>query len=133
MEQVVVETTGWVRTGADAETVEVEFRYDPADPCAVRLAVTGEDSAHRCVLARDLLADGLRSSLPLGEGDVRVHATSVLAEVSVARPGEQPLVLRLPWWNTREFVRLTQAAVPAGTEQYDVDGWIAALRGTLDT
>lgn len=132
MEQVVVETTGWIRTGVDAETVEVELRYDPADPCAVRVAVSNPQHDHRWVLARELLANGLRSTLPLGEGVVRVHATSVLAEIEVVRPGQPPMVLRLPWWNTREFLRMTQAVVPIGTEEYDVDQWLVGLIKSRD-
>ncbi len=132
MEQVVVETTGWIRTGEDAETVEARLTYHPADPRAVTVAVTGDGHDHTWVLARDLLAEGLRSSVAVGEGAVHVHATSVLTELAFSRDRLDPLVLRLPWWNTREFLRLTHAAVPAGTEHYDVDAWLAALMGTRE-
>ena len=58
------------------------------------------------VFSRDLLADGLRSMVPLGEGRIQVQATSVLTEISGEDDAGQHVVLRLPWWNTREFVRL---------------------------
>ena len=35
--------------------------------------------------------------------------------------------LRLPWWNTREFIRLSQEAVARGDEHCDVDSWAMAL------
>lgn len=133
MEQVVVETAGWVRTDGEAETVEVHLSYDPVDPLAVTVRVTGPDRSHLWVLGRDLLADGLRSTTPHGEGAVRVQATSVLTELQVDIPGGPPVVLRLPWWNAREFVRRTLAAVPRGQEECDVDAWLAALMGTHDT
>jgi hypothetical protein len=132
VEQIIVETTGWIRTGEDAETVEVHLSYHPADPCAVTVAVTGDGHDHTWVLGRDLLADGLRSSVPVGEGVVHVHATSVLTELAFTGARREPLVLRLPWWNTREFVRMTHAVVPTGTEEYDVDAWLAALMGTRE-
>jgi hypothetical protein len=65
--------------------------------------------------------------VPVGEGAVQVQATSVLTEVSRADGSGAVTVLRLPWWNTREFVRLTQTEVPRGEERCDVDSWVAAL------
>jgi len=56
-----------------------------------------------------------------------VQATSVLTEISYAEENGESVVLRLPWWNTREFVRLSQAEVPRGEESCDVDAWVAAL------
>jgi hypothetical protein len=58
---------------------------------------------------------------------VQVQATSVLTEISFLSDTDDLVVLRLPWWNTREFVRLTQAEVPRGQESCDVDAWVAAL------
>jgi hypothetical protein len=127
MGRVDVDTAGWVRTERGTETVDVRLGYDPADPIAVTVQVTGAGRRSRWVFARDLLADGLKSMTPIGEGRVRVQATSVLTEVSVYGEDGVVDVLRLPWWNTREFVRLTQEEVPRGEETCDVDGWLAAL------
>lgn len=127
MQRVVVDTAGWIRTDAEAETVEVQLTYDPADPFAVTVDMTGPALADTWVFSRDLLADGLRSMIPLGEGRVQVQATSVLTEISYLDETGATVVLRLPWWNTREFVRLSQAEVPRGQETCDVDAWVTAL------
>lgn len=132
MARVVVDTAGWIRGETDAETVEVQMRYDPADPLAVTLVVNGQQGHDTWVFGRDLLADGLRSMVPVGEGAVQVQATSVLTEVSRADESGTVTVLRLPWWNTREFIRLSQSEVPRGRELCDVDSWVAALTATQE-
>ncbi len=131
MQRVVVETAGWVRADAEADTVEVTLTYDPADPFAVSVdALSAEGGAARdlhWVFSRDLLADGLRSMVPVGEGCIQVQATSVLTEISHLDEHGEFLVLRLPWWNTREFIRLSQVEVPRGHESCDVDAWVTQL------
>jgi hypothetical protein len=126
MREVVVETAGWICAEAEAEAVEVQMTYDPADPLAVALHVVGAGRDENWVFARDLLTDGLRSLVPVGEGDVQVQATSVLTELS-RRLGGGWETLRLPWWNTREFIRLSQLEVPRGQEDCDVDDWVEEL------
>ncbi len=132
MARVVVDTAGWIRGETDAETVEVQMRYDSADPLAVTLLVKGPQGDSTWVFGRDLLADGLRSMVPVGEGAVQVQATSVLTEVTRADETGSVTVLRLPWWNTREFIRLSQSEVPRGRELCDVDGWVTALTATQE-
>ena len=127
MQRVVVETAGWIRTGIGADAVEVSLTYDPADPYAVAVGVHTDEATTTWTFARDLLADGLRSMVPLGDGRVRVQATSVLTEISRTDADGSATVLRLPWWNTREFVRLSQSLVARGEEQVDVDSWLEAL------
>jgi hypothetical protein len=127
MQRVVVETTGWIRADADVQTVEVQLSFEPGDPFAVTVLLDLPEGAQRWVFSRDLLADGLRSMIPVGEGRVRIQATSVLTEISWEDDDGQVLVLRLPWWNTREFVRQSQAQVPRGQESCDIDAWVAAL------
>ncbi|CAA9345538.1 MAG: FIG01363442: possible membrane protein [uncultured Nocardioidaceae bacterium] len=127
MHGVEVRTAGWVRAEAEVETVEVRLGYDPADPFAVRVDISGPARQSTWVFGRDLLADGLRSMTPIGDGCVRVQATSVLTEISHVAESGDTVLLRLPWWNTREFVRLSQAQVPRGHESCDVDAWVAAL------
>jgi hypothetical protein len=138
MQRVVVETAGWVRADAEADTVEVTLTYDPADPFAVTVHASAAEAAEgteravaerdlRWVFGRDLLADGLRSMVPVGEGCIQVQATSVLTEISHLDENGEFLVLRLPWWNTREFIRLSQVEVPRGHESCDVDSWVAQL------
>jgi hypothetical protein len=133
MQRVVVDTAGWIRTEAEAETVEVQLTYDPSDPFAVTIDLVGPARQDTWVFARDLLADGLRSMIPIGEGRVQVQATSVLTEISYLEDSGETVVLRLPWWNTREFIRLSQAEVPRGQESLDVDAWVAALTGTPES
>ncbi len=127
MNKIIIDTAGWVRADAEAQTVEVRMTYDVNDPLAVQIRMTGRRDEETWVFARDLLADGLRSLVPVGEGDVHVQATSVLTEIT--RLGEDGLwhTLRLPWWNTREFIRLSQAEVPRGHERCDVDSWVEEI------
>ena len=127
MDTIVMSTAGWIRADIEAEAVEVEMTYDPADPLAVSLRVAGLGREDTWVFARDLLADGLRSLVPIGDGDVHVQATSVLTEISRRTDDGLWETLRLPWWNTREFVRLSTIAVPRGHESCDVDAWVEAL------
>ncbi len=133
MQQIVVETAGWIRVDGDAETVEARLEYDPADPFAVALELDSGSRRERWVFGRDLLADGLRSMVPVGEGEVRVQATSVLTEIIRTHGSGSSVRLRLPWWNTREFLRQSHEAVPRGEESCDVDAWLAALMRTTES
>ena len=127
MDTIIIDTAGWVRADAEAESVEVQMTYDVADPLAVRLQLVGARRDETWVFARDLLADGLRSLVPVGEGDVHVQATSVLTEITRRDDDGRWHTLRLPWWNTREFIRLSQVEVPRGHESSDVDAWVEEL------
>ena len=127
MGTIIIDTAGWVRVDNETEAVEVQLTYDPADPLAVSLHLVGATRDETWVFARELLADGLRSLVPVGEGDVRVQATSVLTEVSRRVAGGPWETLRLPWWNTRELIRLSTLEVPRGREACDVDSWVEAL------
>lgn len=127
MNQIIIDTAGWIRGTGDAETVEVRMSYDPADPLAVTMRVAGEAREESWVFARDLLSDGLRSMVPVGDGAIQVQATSVLTEVSHLREDGSVEMLRLPWWNTREFIRLTHTVVPRGHEDLDIDSWLDDL------
>lgn len=126
MDKIIIDTAGWIRADVDAEAVEVQMTYDPDDALAVSLHVVGAGRDDLWTFGRDLLADGLRSLVPVGHGDVQVQATSVLTEISRRADGRWE-TLRLPWWNTREFIRLSQVAVPRGHESCDVDAWVEAL------
>lgn len=127
MNKIIIDTAGWIRGDLEAEAVEVQMTYDPADPLAVTLHLVGVGREEWWVFARDLLADGLRSLVPVGHGDVHVQATSVLTEISRRDPAGAWETLRLPWWNSREFIRLSQVEVPRGSETCDVDAWVDAL------
>lgn len=127
MNRVLVNTAGWIRSEVEAESVEVQLVFEPADPFAVTVRIDRGDETLSWVFARDLLADGLRSMVPLGEGDVQVQATSVLTEISRMDEAGETVVLRIPWWNSREFIRLSHVEVPRGHEVCDVDSWVEAL------
>jgi hypothetical protein len=132
MQTVTIHTPGWVRDEAGTKAVEVVLTYEPDDPYAVRVRVTGGHDDLDWLFGRDLLADGLRSMVPLGDGDVQVQATSVLTEISHIDDLGETVLLRLPWWNTREFIRLCCLQVPRGQERCDVDSWVAALTASDD-
>lgn len=133
MSKVVVETAGWIRGESDVVTVEVAMVYETSDPYAVRLHITADEERRCWTFGRDLMADGLRSMVPVGEGSVQVQATSVLTEISYVDLDDQVTTLRLPWWNTREFIRLSQEAVARGDEHCDVDSWVMALTDAQDS
>jgi hypothetical protein len=132
MSTIVVESAGWIRGETDVETVQVSMVYEPADPFAVRVHITASQEKQCWTFGRDLLADGLRSMVPVGEGAVQVQATSVLTEISHLDLDGDLTTLRLPWWNTREFIRLSQEEVARGDEVCDVDAWVSALTGPQD-
>lgn len=127
MRQVVVNTRGWVGGSAEPQQVDVQLRYDPEDALAVTVVVTSGSRPRAWVFSRDLLADGIRSVAPLGEGDVVIQATAVLTDITMQSWDGTSTVLRIPWWTTREFVRLTEEEVPRGCETVDVDAWVDAL------
>ncbi len=129
MEHVAIRTSGWLRADLATEPVDVTMHFDPSDPFAVRVRVLRDEGEFAWVFARDLLADGVRSMIPLGEGDVQVQATSVLAEITRTDELGEQLLLRLPWWDVREFVRLSLEQVPRGSEICDVDAWLFLLTG----
>jgi hypothetical protein len=133
MSKVVVETAGWIRGESDVVTVEVAMVYETSDPYAVRLHITADEERRCWTFGRDLMADGLRSMVPVGEGSVQVQATSVLTEISYVDLDDEITTLRLPWWNTREFIRLSQEAVARGDEHCDVDSWVMALTDAQDS
>lgn len=133
MSKVVVETAGWIRGESDVVTVEVAMVYETSDPYAVRLHITADGDRRCWTFGRDLMADGLRSMVPVGEGSVQVQATSVLTEISYVDLDDEITTLRLPWWNTREFIRLSQEAVARGDEHCDVDSWVMALTDAQDS
>jgi len=58
----------------EVETVDVALSYDPADPFAVRVDINGRERDLTWIFGRDLLSDGLRSMVPIGDGDVQVQA-----------------------------------------------------------
>lgn len=127
MRQVVVNTRGWIGGRAEPAQVDVQLRFDPKDALAVTVIVTSGSRPRAWVFSRDLLADGIRSVAPLGEGEVTVQATAVLTDIGLRSWDGSSTVLRLPWWTTREFVRLTEEEVPRGCEPLDVDAWVDAL------
>ena len=107
--------------------LEAELRYDASDPLAVSLRISGEARDEAWVFSRDLLADGLRSMVAVGAGSIQVQATSVLTEISHLTDDGGVEMLRLPWRNTREFIRLTHTVVPRGHEVLDIDSWLDDL------
>jgi Streptomyces sporulation and cell division protein, SsgA len=108
--------------------IGVQLTYDVADPYALQ-AHFADPSGEvvTWIFARDLLADGLRSMIPVGSGAIQVQATSVLTEISHLTDDDGIEMLRLPWWNTREFIRLTHTVVPRGHEDIDIDSWLDDL------
>jgi hypothetical protein len=130
--RVEVASAGWVGPGAEPESVDVQLCYDSADPLAVTIALDGAGLSAEWTLSRDLLAEGLLAMSPLGEGRIQVQASSVLTDIHHLEDDGTVTLLRVPWWNTREFIRLSQELVARGEEVCDVDGWVAQLTPTQE-
>jgi hypothetical protein len=117
--------------GATALPVRASMAYDAADPYAVRIAFhTGTGDAVQWTFARQLLTDGVTS--PAGQGDVRTWpATSERGPVvclSLTSPSGSAL-FEVPVPELVEFLTMTYAAVPTGTEgdHVDVEAELAEL------
>jgi len=110
-------------------TLVAEFVYDPADSCAVTLALQTASGPVHWTFARELLMDGQYE--PSGDGDVHVwpclSATGeAVVIVELCSPAGETL-LQFPTRAVQEFVYSSLDVVPAGSEKFDVDGWIEQL------
>ena len=108
---------------ATALPVRASMSYDAADPYAVRVSFhTGTGDAVLWTFARQLLTDGVTA--PAGQGDVRTWpATSERGPVvclSLSSPSGSAL-FELPVPELVEFLTMTYAAVPTGSEADHVD------------
>ncbi|MFF7458445.1 SsgA family sporulation/cell division regulator [Kitasatospora sp. NPDC008115] len=104
---------------AQGRDLHVECRYETGDPFAVRLDF-GADEGAVWVVARDLLAAGLRG--PVGEGDVRIEPSGTGEHVFIAlgcRDGVA--LLKAPTRPLARFLRATGRLVPVGTESDRID------------
>ncbi|EIV95413.1 SsgA family sporulation/cell division regulator [Frankia sp. QA3] len=110
--------------------VRVVFGYDPTDPIAVALTVTGAAGADPVVwrFARRLLADGARR--PVGLGDVRVRPIVLGGQPALALCLCGPsgtAELELPAREVAAFLWRTYAMVSADAEAAVID-WTAEFR-----
>ena len=120
--------------GATSMPVRAGLSYDAADPYAVTVAFhTGSGSAGEVVdwtFARQLLTDGVTA--PVGQGDVQVWPSSDAGEpvvcLSLSSPSGKAL-FEVPVPELVEFLTMTYAAVPTGSESehVDVDAELALL------
>ena len=117
------------------DTTHVDFlaqlSYDSMDPYAVTATfLCGDGLDVDWVLARDLLADGLRR--PAGDGDVILRPStgqaSTEVELILSAPNGQAL-LSLPKDGLAAFLRASHHEVPPGTEseRLDVDAALAQI------
>jgi sporulation and cell division protein SsgA len=106
-----------------------EFVYDPADACAVTLALQVPSGPVHWTLARELLVDGQYE--PVGDGDVHVWPClstngEAVVIVELCSPVGETL-LQFASRAVQEFVSSSTAAVTIGAEHIDVDSWIEEL------
>ena len=107
--------TGWGRT-----TV-LRLSWDPGDPLAVRLTLTGQPDHPSLprgawVILRDFLRYGLEE--PTGDGSVRIRPDEQLDRVwlELARPGRAACV-SIPRPVVHDFLAQTDALVAYGEER----------------
>lgn len=114
--------------------VRAGMSYDAADPYAVKVAFrTGNGVSSDVVewtFARQLLTDGV--SAYVGQGDVRVWPTRSAAEPTVSLSLSSPsgkALFEVPVPELVEFLSMTYAAVPTGSESdyVDLDAELALL------
>ncbi|MFE2111076.1 SsgA family sporulation/cell division regulator [Kitasatospora sp. NPDC059463] len=104
---------------AQGRDLDVECRYESADPFAVHLDFGAEEGAV-WVVARDLLAAGLRG--PVGEGDVHIEPSGTGEHVFIALGGLSGVaLLNAPTRPLARFLRATGRAVPVGSESGRID------------
>ena len=113
--------------------VQAEFRYDPADPLAVSLAIGVEcEEPVVWVFGRDLLADGVNH--PTGEGDITIEPATDMdrrEEIRITLATDCLATMIAPRDRVVEFLVASFTAVPSGCEmdRVDVDAEIASLLG----
>lgn len=115
---------------AEAEqTLVAEFVYDPADACAVTMALQTASGPVNWTFARELLVDGQYE--PTGDGDVHVWpCLSAYGEavviVELCSPVGETL-LQFPTRAVQDFIISSLKQVPLGREDLDVDAWLEQL------
>ncbi|MFC5664310.1 SsgA family sporulation/cell division regulator [Kitasatospora misakiensis] len=126
-EAVAAQLTMRLITGeAQGRDLEVECRYEAADPYAVQLDFGGKGAVW--VLARDLLAAGLHG--PVGEGDVHIEPSGTGRHVFIALGGPDGVaLLNAPARPLARFLTETGRSVPVGSEsdRIDWDSWLHRL------
>ena len=109
--------------GTTALPVRASLSYDATDPYAVRVAFhTGTGDAVQWTFGRQLLTDGVTA--PSGDGDVRTWpaATDLGPVVCLALSSPSGNALfEVPVPELVEFLTMTYAAVPTGSESDHVD------------
>lgn len=110
----------------EAEITAV-FSYSLADPYAVNARFATADGEVDWAFARDLLKDGLRETV--GLGDIRVRPGSEDSVWITLRSAEGSAELECDRSTIEEFVQQIFAAVPSGTESglVHVESWIEDL------
>ena len=105
------------------------FSFDPADPWAVTMALDTQSGEVRWTFARSLLVEGQYE--PTGDGDVHVWpclspSGEAVVIVELDSPSGETL-LQFPTRAIQDFVRASLETVPMGTEEVDVDDWVARI------
>jgi hypothetical protein len=122
--------------GQADEPLDVELRYDCADPYAVSLVLMGPDGPEVWAFARDLLVDGLSDSV--GDGDVHVFSGGLADDSTVLIElvgDEVEVLLAADRYDVESFVAMTFGMVAPGheSEHLDVDAMIAAILAAEET
>ena len=123
--------------GASSLPVKAGLSYDVADPYAVTVAfhtgVGGNGDIVQWTFARQLLTDGVAA--PVGQGDVQVWPSpggdnGGAVCLSLSSPSGKAL-FEMPVSELVEFLTMTYAAVPTGSESehVDLDAELAVLLG----
>jgi Streptomyces sporulation and cell division protein, SsgA len=114
--------------GARPSPLKVDLEYDTRDPYAVTTAYHTGHGTVRWMFGRDLLADGLLTTV--GDGDVRVgpasHPALVLFELNAP---DGSAVLEAPAHELATFLNRTYEQVPPGaeSERFDFDHELGKL------
>lgn len=105
------------------------WRYRPADPWAVTVELHWRGEVAPWVMARELIADGLRGLAGSSAGDVHVWPTDAGRVALHLSPPSGSSTLTAVAAQVRRFLARTYAWVPAGEESahLDVDGALSRL------
>lgn len=117
-------------TDADAVSIPVALKYSKTDPYAVTVAFGGDGLSVQWVFGRDLLTDGQKQ--PVGVGDVRVWPGARRDDdtlfISLSSPDGQA-VLQAKIADIRGFLNQTYDVIRPGeeTKHVDLDAGLAHL------
>lgn len=121
------QTTAKIAGFPDQEPLRIHMSWTREDACVIEFVIhQPADETVEWTIGRELLAGGLKSNTPYGDGDIKVFALGPMAYIRFdTADGSACAIIRRGVLKT--FLDKTYAVVPEGSEVYDVDGIITQI------